>query len=161
MKPSDITMLRIDSMYYYIDFEDRRLFDDKGRPIIGCVSYVDKRISIDAGIGGEQSQLQTLLHEMFHAILYERGVSGIRDEEILVESLASAVLQIVMDNPDIGYLLMGAKENAIEKRKIEEDDKRKHSDRDRTREIAEASNSDSDGGGGEEQEKGKKKKARR
>ena len=58
-------------------------------------------------------KINTLLHEIIHAILFERGVTAEggmfddkeKDEEFLVNTLSNGLIQVLRDNPKILYVL--------------------------------------------------------
>jgi hypothetical protein len=66
---------------------------------MGAVAYYEHviRLKVDPGVDEQQSK-ETLLHEMFHAILSDREID-FEDEESIVEQLARAWYQIIADNP--------------------------------------------------------------
>ena len=54
-------------------------------------------------------KINTVLHEIIHAILYERGISADggmlsekeKDEEFLVNTLSNGLIQVLKDNPKV------------------------------------------------------------
>ena len=52
------------------------------------------------------------MHEIIHAILFERGMPEASEDEILVEELAKGVLNLIRSNPNLIELITnGADEN--------------------------------------------------
>ena len=49
----------------------------------------------------EQQQILTVLHESFHAALYELGFEDLYDNEPLINAMASSMYSLLRDNPFI------------------------------------------------------------
>lgn len=66
---------------------------------MGSVAYASHeiRLTTDPRVDEQQSK-QTLLHEIFHAIIGDREID-FEDDESIVEQFARAWYQIIVDNP--------------------------------------------------------------
>lgn len=95
--------IRIGSMNYYVNRTSSPLILDN-RQCFGTIDYNHKQICIDESVQDAQGCEQTLLHEMFHGAIREHNINidGI-DEEMLVESFARALHQIIKDNKEMFY----------------------------------------------------------
>lgn len=100
--------IRIDAFAYTVDYVDQRISMnplDNGSSdapqALGMTESYLKKITISTLDCCKQTQLQTLMHEIMHAIQNERMLpefNGKRNEE-LIEGFANGVLQVMMDNP--------------------------------------------------------------
>lgn len=98
--------VRIDSIDYTIQ-ENEEYPIVNGRQCIGCIEYDNNSINIFSKLG-EEKKKQTLLHEIMHGIQVERNICiATKDsEEDVIDQLASGVLNLIRDNPDlIKYLI--------------------------------------------------------
>jgi len=71
----------------------KNLKDDDGKPCMGLHDHENKVISIDKLVIGSEKR-QTLLHEFFHAYLYECNIREGLDsqlEEVIVEALSQGI----------------------------------------------------------------------
>ena len=91
--------IRIGSVDYTVEMTDNNVVVDN-QACYGSISYTDHVIKIDKKLGDRQRVELTMLHEMFHGVLHERGIK-IDDEESIVESLAKGLHQIVRDNQEM------------------------------------------------------------
>lgn len=67
---------------------------DKGTLIIGQINYLEQIILLDKSLPKEKKE-QTLLHEILHGILSALGYDDINDDEHLVQSISSALYQVL------------------------------------------------------------------
>lgn len=88
----------IDSVLYDVDFTDGPIIC-KGIDSRGSCDFNKAKILISSENAGEGRFLQILMHEVMHALLYERGLEKDCDNEVLVEQLASGISVLMMDNP--------------------------------------------------------------
>lgn len=65
--------------------------------LYGEVTYSDQQISIASDIN-ELRQLNAIIHEMTHAILFESGDYGLNDDEAFVRRFSNALTQVIVDN---------------------------------------------------------------
>jgi len=69
-----------------------------GRECYGSIDYNEQIISICTNGNSAQQQFNTFLHELVHAISYERMIDwGDKDEEY-TESLAKGLHALIVDN---------------------------------------------------------------
>jgi len=66
-----------------------------GAMFSGLIHYQDGLIEIEAGLGDHAKEV-TLLHEVIHAVLDDRGVK--EHDEDLIEILARGLLGVLKDN---------------------------------------------------------------
>lgn len=50
---------------------------------------------------GEGAKAKTLMHEIVHAILHERGMEKAADDETLVNELAAGIVNLIRCNPQL------------------------------------------------------------
>lgn len=91
--------VRIGSCDYAVELTTETLAVD-GRHCHGRIDYNNHKIQIDTKLGDEQQRQRTLLHEVLHGMMRERGLE-LEDEESVVEELAKSLHQIIRDNPEI------------------------------------------------------------
>ena len=80
----------------------------------GEFDHETKKITISNSIS-DLEKFNTLLHECFHAILFERGLSADggflfdkeKEEELLVNQLTNGFITLLQDNPKIKKLISG------------------------------------------------------
>lgn len=72
------------------------LKDEKGK-LDGRISHSRTEINVDAGMS-HQATVQTLLHEIVHAITTQIGK---RTSESEVDALAYGIYQVIRDNPGL------------------------------------------------------------
>lgn len=68
--------------------------------IIGACNYNNQTIKISDSIN-EGNVKVTLLHEIIHAILSERGLNDQCSDEMLVDNMAHALRMLVKQNPQL------------------------------------------------------------
>jgi Zn-dependent peptidase ImmA (M78 family) len=90
-------VVRIGSCYYDVIFTDKDLVANH-QECYACVDYNKHVIEINSLLGDEQLNELSLLHEMFHVILKDRGIE-VENEEFIVEELAKGLHQVILDNP--------------------------------------------------------------
>lgn len=50
---------------------------------------------------GDSRELQVLMHEIMHALLYERGLEKHKDDETLVDELSKGIINLIRENKDL------------------------------------------------------------
>lgn len=70
----------------------------ENRRLDGRITYAEAKIRLDRDLN-KQSMIQTLLHEMVHAVAQQLG-RPIEDED-LIDAIAYSVYQVLQDNPDL------------------------------------------------------------
>lgn len=87
---------------------------DSSGMLLGRIDYVDQEIEL-LDRGGDDARMQTFFHEMVHAIHHHTATDQetCPPDERDVDALASALLMVVKDNPELfcAYEVIG--ENAI------------------------------------------------
>ena len=71
-------------------------FDD----VFGLTDYKPSQIDICEGMSDSQTKV-TLMHEIIHAILHERGFDNASNDESLVDGLAHALRMLAKQNPEL------------------------------------------------------------
>ena len=89
----NIKKVKIGSSYYDVDYVDELEVD--GRTLFGRILEVYRQIKVCTN-GTEQNQLQTLLHESLHGIMWEYDV---KDAEEDVLKLSNGIYALIVDNP--------------------------------------------------------------
>lgn len=88
-------------MEYEVIMTDEPIFMDNLRAY-GHINFDDKQILIDKTLREKQGHAQTLVHEIIHGIIYDRGLDFRNDgEETIVDQLAKGLYQVVKDNPEL------------------------------------------------------------
>ena len=95
----------IDTVRYRVEQTKETILVD-GHACHGDVDYDQARIrlSCDGAMLGEGRKVQTLMHEIVHALLYERGRQEHENEE-LVDALASGFVNLIRENPGLMELI--------------------------------------------------------
>jgi hypothetical protein len=66
---------------------------------LGDIHYNESLIQVRTDCQGEQNAVQTVLHEMIHAMSRERGLNWGDNDELYTEELSKALHQVIVDNP--------------------------------------------------------------
>jgi len=77
----------------------KRLNDGAAGVMYGQIDYGKSLIELDADMGPQHDR-QTLWHEVIHAIMNHAGIQ--KHDEPLVEIMASGIMQVINDNPEMG-----------------------------------------------------------
>jgi hypothetical protein len=72
----------------------------------GHISYQNQIIKIKA-IGGDYIKSVSVMHEVLHGIFFGLGHSDISDNEVLVDGLANALVQVLRENPSVVDMVRG------------------------------------------------------
>ena len=90
----NIKKVKIGSSYYDVEYVDE-LKDEKGTNLSGRIFEINRLIKIctESTI---QHQLQVLLHEDLHGLLWEYGITDMED---VVIPLSNALYALIIDNP--------------------------------------------------------------
>ena len=92
-----IKSVMVDSVNYEIEMTDETLLVDNQK--CGAdVEFHKALIRISNEIG-EGAKPRALMHEIFHALLHERGLYEESDNEKLVDELAAGVINLIRANP--------------------------------------------------------------
>ena len=94
-----IKKIRIGPIDYKV-VEVERLLSDSGSHLSGQIDYMACKISIDPEMS-EQKLPVTLWHEIVHGILGAVCIDLGVDEERIVSTLSSAIVQVIRDNPEL------------------------------------------------------------
>lgn len=70
---------------------------NKGNPRQGEINFMEQVIRIDSSMLADRKNI-VLLHEIIHGICEQLGLDEIGDNEHTVQSLASALHQVLHDN---------------------------------------------------------------
>jgi len=96
-----LKQVRIGSMDYKVELTDETIIVDH-RECFGNINYYDKTIEINTTSQDIQGQELTLLHEIFHGVVYERNFKyNVNDDESITEELARGLHQLIKDNPKL------------------------------------------------------------
>lgn len=100
-----VESVMIDAVRYRVEQTKETILVD------GCVCHGDVdydqariRLSCDGTVLGEGRRAQTLMHEIVHAVLFERGREE-RENEELMDALASGIVKLVRQNPELVELI--------------------------------------------------------
>ena len=99
-------VVRVGSVFYEVKTQDTPIVMN-GVQCLGYCDYYSHTIMLDMSMQDEQTIEQTFLHELVHAMMFERkinleamGLSNLQMEEV-VDNLGIALHQVLLDNPDI------------------------------------------------------------
>lgn len=93
--------VRIGSMDYTVELTKNVILVDH-KECCGDVDLLKKVIRINVDNQNKQEMEATLLHEIFHGIVFERNFAYEKNnDETITEELARGFHQIIKDNPDI------------------------------------------------------------
>lgn len=95
-----VEFIKVGGIYYEVVFKE--LDADEGVQLGWC-NYVKAKLEINNHNVSEQKQLQTIIHEMTHAIVHEAGLGFGEDEERVVNHLSLVLHQVLKDN-DFSFL---------------------------------------------------------
>ena len=98
-----IKNVQIDSVNYRIEETDTPIIIEH-KECGGGVFYNDALIKIGNCLNGNV-KTKVLMHEIIHALLYERGMSEASADEILVEELAKSFINLIRSNPKLVELI--------------------------------------------------------
>ena len=74
--------------------------EDLQSEIFGDTRYKPACIRICDGMASDETKI-TLVHEIIHAILHERGFEKQNDDEAMVDGLAHALRMLAKQNPEL------------------------------------------------------------
>ena len=99
-------VVRVGSVFYQVKTQDTPIVMN-GVQCLGYCDYYSHTIMLDMSMQDEQTIEQTFLHELVHAMMFERkinleamGLSNLQMEEV-VDNLGIALHQVLLDNPDM------------------------------------------------------------
>lgn len=98
-----IKNVQIDSVNYRIEETDTPIIIDR-HECGGGVFYNESLIKVGNFLKGD-AKTKVLMHEIIHALLYERGMTEASADEILVEELAKGVLNLIRSNLNLIELI--------------------------------------------------------
>lgn len=99
-----INKVKIDAVTYDVLLSSGPLLVEN-KACKGMIEYDQNRISILDSLGKSQSMV-TLMHEVVHGIVRERGLDLTNStEEVIVDELGKAMLQLIRDNNDLITLI--------------------------------------------------------
>jgi hypothetical protein len=92
-------VVRIGSCYYDVEFTDDSIVVGS-QVCYGAVDFDNHIIKLSSKLGDEQSQEQTFLHELVHAMVEERALDFKNDDmDFIVNELSKGLHQVILDNP--------------------------------------------------------------
>ena len=92
----------------YVDGSKLLIQDVTKRECNAMVEYNTEQIKmLDGGNIGEGNKAKLLMHEIVHAILFERGLTEHAGDEELVSELAAGFVNLVRANPQLMEFLQG------------------------------------------------------
>lgn len=102
-----IKNVMIDAVKYNIEVTDGIIVSD-GEECGADVNFSASLIRLSSKIG-EGAKPAFLMHEIFHALLHERGMYEEIKNEQLMDELASGVINLIRYNPDLVDYLTNSK----------------------------------------------------
>ena len=95
---------RIGPFWYKVKYK-KGLKDSENEEVSGLCYFRKGKIEIDKELQGRMLA-STVLHEDIHAALDAVGCFGLRSDESFVESMANAMLALLLDSPNYLEFLM-------------------------------------------------------
>ena len=96
-----VESVMVDAVRYRVE-QDSEIIVVNGQECGACVNYDGALIRIrDPVTLGVGAQAKTLMHEIVHAILFERGRREDAENEDLIDAVASGFVNLVRQNPDL------------------------------------------------------------
>ena len=92
--------IRIGSADYKVTVSSEVILSSDHHQCYGCIDFDKHEIKLADNVGDIQQQERTFLHEVFHAMLHDRGLE-VTEEEKLVDGLAMCMRQIIRDNQEL------------------------------------------------------------
>ena len=68
--------------------------------LYGEINYEKEQIRISSKYSQKQ-QNQTFLHELIHGIFEKLDVTNLKEDEVVVNQLATTLYEVILDNPHI------------------------------------------------------------
>jgi hypothetical protein len=93
----DVDAVNILGLTYAIESS---LCISKDEYLLGRIDFIEQRIQIDAGLSDEKRRV-VLLHEIIHGILEANGFAEENQNEHLIQSLATALVQVFAGNGEL------------------------------------------------------------
>ena len=100
-----INNVLIDAINYRVEETDEPILIDR-KECGGGVFYNESLIKIGNFVKGD-AKTKVLMHEIVHAILFERGMIEASDDEQLVEELAKGIINVIRNNPNLINFVRG------------------------------------------------------
>ena len=105
-----IKNVQVDSVNYRIEEVDTPIIIEH-KEYGGGGFYNDALIKVGNFLKGD-AKIKVLMHEIIHAILFERGMPEASEDEILVEELAKSFINLIRSNSNlIAFITNGVDEN--------------------------------------------------
>ena len=102
-----LTNVMIDAVNYKIEPTDEVLICD-GRECGATVDFNLSTIKVrNEDTVGEGKQAKLIMHEVMHALLYERGFYEEAENEELVDGLAAGLVNLIRANPKLVEFIRG------------------------------------------------------
>ena len=120
--------VRIGSVVY--DVIDKDTIVSQGIQCYGMIDFEQSAIYLDSKLTSKQKLELTFLHEVVHGLLYSRSLKEAAANEELVDEIAIALHQLILDNPemflpeDLVEVLLEQGIVVEEKQEEEEEDKK-------------------------------------
>ena len=99
-------LVRVGSVFYEVKTQETPIVMN-GVQCLGYCDYYNHTIMLDLSMQDDQTLEQTFLHELVHAMMFERkinleamGLTNLQMEEV-VDNLGIALHQVLLDNADI------------------------------------------------------------
>lgn len=100
-----IETIKIDAVNYRVEETNDTIVVD-GKECGAEVNYNTALIRV-GNVIGEGKKAKTLMHEVFHALLFERGLDEASEDETLVNELASGTINLIRENPALVEYILG------------------------------------------------------
>lgn len=96
-----VESVMIDAVRYQVERTDATIVCD-GHECGASVDYNTGIIQIrDSEVVGRGTKARLLMHEIVHAVLFERGRREEAENEELVDALAAGIVNLVRQNPEL------------------------------------------------------------
>ena len=92
--------VKIGAVTYEVILAEKPILKGNNKAM-GCIDFDNSTIEVDISTQSPQMAQQTFLHELVHGMIQDRQINLKDDEEAVVNQLANAIHQVIVDNPDI------------------------------------------------------------
>lgn len=90
----------VDSVEYEVEYTDEVILVDNLQ-CVADVNYNTAKIRLSDEVKGSGNEARILLHEIIHALLFERGLKEDSQNESLVDELSAGIINLFRKNPEL------------------------------------------------------------
>jgi len=95
----------IDAVRYDVEVVDGPLVGN-GQDCAGVTDFNEAKIQLRTEAAASGGVARLLMHEVIHALMYERGLKDDTYNEQVVDAVAAGVVNLIRQNPDLVRLVV-------------------------------------------------------